>query len=126
MSLATSRSSEGWEEEREGSPYNTHSKLVCRVCYMAPRFLGAYIYPDNLLPRQATMEVQGRALSQKVILLPQDAGCCLSLLWQKVWFMDDLIQEADHPDSEITIDFKILWEDGHETLVVVTNFSEIL
>ena len=52
MSLATSRSSEGWEEERAGSPHSTHSKLVCRVWYMAPKSLGAYIYP-NTSPAQA-------------------------------------------------------------------------
>lgn len=56
------------------------------------------------------MEVQGRALSQKIFFLPQDVGCCLSLLWQKVWFMHDLIQEADHPESKFIISFKILWE----------------
>jgi hypothetical protein len=73
----------------------------------------------HLLPRQATMEVQGRALSQKVILLPDDVGCCLSLLGQKVWVMHDLLQETDHPVFERIVGIKVLWEDGHETLAVV-------
>lgn len=89
---------------------------------------GAYIYPDTPLIHLVTMEVQARPLSQKVnlsrrtmLLLPDDVGCCLSLLCQKFWVMHDLFQEADHLAFKLTVGFKVLWEDGQVALATVNR-----
>lgn len=43
-----------------------------------------------------------------MLLLPDDVGCCLSFLCQKLWIMHDLFQEADHLAFELTVGFKVL------------------
>lgn len=40
--------------------------------------------------------------------LPDDIGCCLPLLCQQFWVMDDFLQKADHFALQFIVCFKIL------------------
>lgn len=39
--------------------------------------------------------------------------------------MHDLFQKADHLVFEEVVSFKVLWENDHETLAVITNFPAV-
>lgn len=56
-----------------------------------------------------------------MLLLPDDVGRCLPLLCQKLWVTHDLFQEADHLAFELTVSFKVLWEDGWVALAIITK-----